>query len=96
MKIKRNDKLKNLNELSEKVKLLSSKDYSFLLGKIYFTSDDGFQNMFIYQPTFYPIKYKNTSIEYVISWKSKGVYNSKLVALNTDFLSNIKYFKKMD
>ena len=37
-----------LNELSEKLKLLSAKDYSFLLGRIYFTSDDGSQNMFVY------------------------------------------------
>ena len=44
-----NDKLKNLNELSVKVKLFSSKDYTFLLGRMYFTSSDGFQKMFVYQ-----------------------------------------------
>ena len=37
-----------LNELSKKVKLLLTKDYSFFLGRIYFTSDDGLQNMFVY------------------------------------------------
>ena len=61
---------------------------------MYFTSDDGFQNMFVYQPIFNTIKYKNISTEYVISWKSKGVYNSKLIALNSDFLPNIKYLKE--
>ena len=32
--------------------------------------------------------------EYAISWKSKGVYNPKLIALNSDFLPNLKYLKK--
>ena len=35
-------KLKKLNKLSKKVKILLSKDYSFLLGRMYFTSEDGF------------------------------------------------------
>ena len=48
--------------------------------------------MFVYQPTFSTLKYKKTSTECVISWKSKGVYNSKLTGLNSDFLPNIKYF----
>ena len=34
------------------VKILYSKDYMFLLGLMYFISHDGFQNMFVYQPTF--------------------------------------------
>ena len=29
--------------------------------------------------------------EYAISWKSKGVYNPKLIELNSDFLPNLKY-----
>ena len=62
---------------------------------MYFTGDDEFQNMFVYQPTFNTIKCKNTSTEYVITWKSKRVYNSKLVAINNDFAPNIKYFKKV-
>ena len=56
-----------LNELSEKVKLISTKDYDFSLGTIYFASDNGCQNMFVYQPTFNMIelkKYKGT--EYII------------------------------
>ena len=84
-----------MNKLSEKVKFLSSKDYSFLLGGMHFTSDDGFQNMFAYQPTFNTIKHKNMSTEFLICWKSKGVYNSKVIALNSDFLPNIEYLKKL-
>ena len=45
-----------LNELSEKVKLLSTKGYRFLLGRMFFTRDGGFQNMFVYQPTFHKIE----------------------------------------
>ena len=38
---------KELNELSEKVKLISIKRYNFLLGllgRVYFAGDDGYQN----------------------------------------------------
>ena len=30
--------------------------------------------------------------EYIIGWKSKGVYNSKLIALHGAFSPNVKYF----
>ena len=46
-----------------------------ILVKIYFTRNDGSQNMFVYQPN-NMIKYLNTSTEYIISWRSKGVYNA--------------------
>ena len=49
--------------------------------------DDGFQNMFAYQQTFHTIKYKDKNAEYIINWRSKGVYINKL-------LSNIRYFNK--
>ena len=39
---------------------------------MYFTSNDGFQNFFVYQPTFITLKHKITSSEYIVSWKSKG------------------------
>ena len=51
--------------------------------------------MFVYQPTFKMVKYENTSTEYGASCKLKGVYNNKLIALNSDFLPNIKYFKRI-
>ena len=70
--------------------MLSPKGCSFLLATIHFTSDDGFWNMFAYQPVFNTVKYKNVTTEYAISWKSKVAYNSKLLVLNSDFLPNIK------
>ena len=75
MKTDIDNKLKSLNELSKTIKLLSSNDYGVLLGRLYFTSDDGFQNMFFYQPTFNIIKYKNSSAEYVIKKKDYTIIN---------------------
>ena len=49
---------------------------------MYFTSDGEPQNMFIYQPAFdTPDLKKEKGIDYVISWKSKGVYTFKLTPL---------------
>ena len=49
---------------------------------MYFRRDDGSQNMFAYLPTLDTLK-KGT--DYVLSWKSKGVYTSKLKSLYTAF-----------
>ena len=78
----------------EKFKAISTKYYSSLLGRMYFTRDDGFQNMFVYQPTFNTLKYKNTSTEDSVSWRTKGVYNAKHIRLNSNFLPNINYFER--
>ena len=54
---------------------------------MYFTSNDGSQNTLVYQPTLYTLELgKDKSTDYVLSWKSKGVYNSKLKSLYTAFL----------
>ena len=44
------NKTKHL-EVQNKLNSLITKDYNFFLGRIYFTSNDGSQNTFIYQPT---------------------------------------------
>ena len=76
-----------LNELSEKVKLLLTKDCSFFFGRIYFTSNDGSQKTFVYQPTLDVLESKKgKGIDYVLSWRSNGVYDSKLKLLYTAFL----------
>ena len=38
-------------EVQKRLSSLTAKDYNFFFGRIYFTSDDGSQNMFVYQPT---------------------------------------------
>ena len=53
-------------------------------------SDDGFQKMFFYQPTFNTLELrKDKSTDYVIGWKSKDLCKSKLLSLHGTFLPNI-------
>ena len=70
---------------------LITRDYNFFIGRIYFTSNDGSQNTFVYQPTFDTLELKkDKGTDYVLSWKSKGVYNYKLKPFYTAFLHSIK------
>ena len=47
--------------------------------------------MFVYQTTFNMLELKiDKCTEYIIGWKSKGVYNSKLIELHGTFLPNVK------
>ena len=59
---------------------------------MYFTSNNGSQNTFIYQPTIELKKSKDT--DYVLSWKLKRVYTSKLEQSYIAFLHNIKPSEK--
>ena len=40
------------------------------------------------------IKYLNTNTESILGWKSKGVYNTRLIPIKNDSLPNIEYLKK--
>ena len=82
-----------LNELSKKVKAISTKDYSFFLGRISCRNYYELQNTFVYQLGFRVIKYYNTRTGYIIIWRSKGVYNTKLIPIKNDYFPNIKYFE---
>ena len=58
---------------------------------MYFTSIDGSQNTFVYQPKLDTLELKkDKGTYYVLSWKSKGVYTSKLKPLYSAFLHSIK------
>ena len=58
---------------------------------MYFTSNDEPQNTFVYQPTLDTLELKkDKGTDHVLSWKSNGVYNSKLKPLYTAFLHSIK------
>ena len=49
--------------------------------------------VFVYQPLFNMLELKkDKGTEYVIGWRSKGVYNSKLTSWHGTFLPNMKYF----
>ena len=57
----------------------------------YLTSNNGSQNTFVYQPTLDTLELKKgKGTDYVLSWKSKGVFNSKVKSLYTAFLRSIK------
>ena len=81
-------KIKRL-EAQKKLNSLITKDYNFYLGRIYFTNNDGSQNTFLYQPTLDGLK-KDKGTDYVFSWKSKRLFNSKLKPLYTAFVHSIK------
>ena len=57
----------------------------------FFGGNDDSQNMFVYQPTHDILEFKkNKGTNYVLSWKSKEVYTSKLKPLHTALLHSIK------
>ena len=63
------NKTKHLED-QKKLNSLITKDYNFFLHKIYFTSNDGSQNTFAYQPTLDTLELKIAKgADYVLSWK---------------------------
>ena len=59
-------------EVQKKVTSLIKKGYNFLLGWIYFTNNDGSQNMFVYQPTLDTLELtKDKSTDYIFIWNKK-------------------------
>ena len=80
-------------EVQKKLNSLITKGYNFFFGRIYFTSNDGSQNTFVYQQATDTLELKkDKGTDYVLSWKSKGVFNSKLKPLYIAFLHSIKLF----
>ena len=77
-------------ELQKKSNSLTTKDYHILLARIYFTNEDGSENTFVYQLTLDTLELKTVKGTYYMpSWKSKGVYNSKLKPLSNTFLHSM-------
>ena len=73
-------------EVQKKLNSLTTKYYIFFLGSTYFTSNDESQNIFVHQTTLDTLELKK---DYVFSWKSKVLYNSKLKPLYTAFLHTL-------
>ena len=66
-------------------------DLSYFLDKNIF-GDHGSQYLFVYQPTLGKLELKkDQGTRYVLKWKSKGVYTSKLEPLYIAFLHSIKF-----
>ena len=59
-------------EVQKKLNTPITKNYKFFLGRTYFTSNDGSQDTFVYQPTVNHLELKKHKVaDYVLSWKSK-------------------------
>ena len=83
------NKTKHL-EIQKKINNLIKNDYHFFQGRIYFKIMMDFKTFF-YQPIFDTLQLKKGKvIDYVLSWKSKGVYNSELKPSYAAFLHRIK------
>ena len=67
------DKTKYL-KVQKKPKQSDSKRLNFFPGRIHFTSNDGYQTIFVYQPTIEKLELKKgKGTDYFLSLKSKGV-----------------------
>ena len=75
----------------DKTLKLQTFDLNHFLGKILF-GDDGSQNMLVYQPKLDTLELKKgKGTDYLLSWKSKWVYNSELKTLYTAYILLILY-----
>ena len=80
-------------EVQKELNSLITNGYNFFLDEIYFTSNDGSQNTFDHQPTLHKLELnKDKGTDYVLNWKSNGVYNFKLKLLYTVVLYRMKLF----
>ena len=60
----------NYSEVQKKLNSLTTNYYDFFLDRMYFTSNDGSQKAFVYQPTLDMLELKNDKeTNYVLSWK---------------------------
>ena len=69
-------------------------DHNFFLGRMYFISNGGYQNTFVYESILNILelkKYIYKGTDYVLSWKSNEVYNSKLKTMCTASLTSSKF-----
>ena len=55
---------------------------------MYFKGHYGFQNMFVYKPTFNTLELQKAKrTDYVTGWKSRGLFKSTLLPLHACFLT---------
>ena len=72
---KKNKKKKQTN-LSKKVEQISEKSNDLLLGRMYFTGDDGYQNFLVFAPIL-SLLILNSN-EKVTNWMSTGISSEKI------------------
>ena len=72
---------KKLTDLTKKVPQLSEKGYDFLLGRMYFTGNDGYQNFLVFAPILSSIiLYSNIK---VTDWMSTRISSEKIKPFDT-------------
>ena len=82
--VKKSDYNTKFTEVENNIKKLQAYDLSYFKGKNYF-DEDGTQNYLIFQPISIYFKVNSISrvIEYVLSWKSKGLFAELIKPLST-------------
>ena len=77
-------------EEQKELNSFKTKDHNLFLARIYITSNDGSQDSLAYQTKLVTLELEqNKGIDFVLSWKSNGLYTSKLNPLYTAFLQSI-------
>ena len=73
---KKKTKKKKQTNLSKKVEQISEKGYDLLLGRMYFTGDNGYQNFLVFAPIL-SLLILNSN-EKVTNWMSTGISSEKI------------------
>ena len=79
-KAKHVDAEKEITDLTNKVAQISEKSYDFLLGRMYFTGDDVYQNFFT--PMLSSVMLDSN--KKVTNWMSTGISSEKINLFNAD------------
>ena len=69
-------------KLSKKVEQISGKGYDLLLGRMYFTGDDGYQNFLVFAPILSLLVLDSN--EKVTNWMSTGISSEKIKSFDTN------------
>ena len=71
--------------IENELKKLKTFDASYFIGKSYFVDNDCAENYSVFQPThrYFKVNGNNKYIEYVLSWRSKGLSDESIKAIAT-------------
>ena len=72
---------KRRTDLTKKVAQISEKGYDFLLGRMYFTDDNGYQNFLIFAPMLSSLILDSN--RKVTNWISTGISSEKIKPFDT-------------
>ena len=81
-KVKHASAENELTDLTNKVAQISEKGYDFLLGRMYFTGDDGSQNFLVFAPMLRLLALDNN--KEVTNWISTRISSEKIKPFDTN------------